>query len=226
MELLIEEMDFASIENKILTEMVNDKPVKNYYLYGPHADFNIENGNGRTYPLEVGIRNVNRLNEKDIPMKRMLGECGHPDKLDINYERVTHCVESLIMDGTKAIGKSYIYGEGLGKIIRTLMDRGTKICTSTRGTGTVKNGIVQNDFLWKTNDLVHDPSGPSCFLDVVAESKEWIIENGLLVEKDRDDLLVKVDKVILEHQFSIEDRQSAFLKLFNETINKIKLKHV
>lgn len=148
------------------------------------------------------------------------------NSLDINYERVTHCTESLVMDGNLAIGKSFIFEEGLGKIIRTLIDRGTKICTSTRGTGTLKESVVQNDFLWKTNDLVHDPSGPSCFLDIVAESKEWVIENGLLVEKDRDELLKKVDKVILEHQFSIEDRRAAFLKLFNETINKIKNKNI
>jgi hypothetical protein len=203
---------------------VNGVVKKQYFLYGPHAEANIKNGNGRTYPIPVLEKNVNRLNEKDIPMKRMLGECGHPSNIEINYERVTHCTESLVMDGNLAIGKSFIYEEGLGKIIRSFIDRGTKVCTSTRGTGTLKDNIVQNDYFWKTNDLVHDPSGPSCFLDMVAESKDWVIENGLLVEKDRDQLLKKLDKVILEHQFSIDDRKAAFLKLFNDSLTKIQNK--
>ena len=225
-QFLREEMDFASFENKILTENVSGQVVKKYYLYGPHAESEIVNGNGRRYPRAVIERNVVRLNEKEIPNKRMLGELGHPDNMDINYERVSHITEILKMDGNIAVGKSLVIDTPMGKIIKSMMDVGVKICTSTRGMGTLKENIVQNDFMWKTNDLVHDPSAPSAVLDTICENKDWVLENGILTEKQRELVLVEVEKVILEHQFSKEDRQAAFLKLFSDTMTKIKGKHL
>jgi len=226
-ELLIEEIDFQSIENKIITESSNDgKPIKKYWLNGPHADSEIKNGNGRIYPRTVVESNVIRLNKSEIPQNRLLGECGHPQNVDITYERVSHLIKELRMDNNIAYGKSLVLDTPLGKVIKSLMDEGVKVGTSTRGTGTVKNSIVQGDWFWKTNDLVHDNSGPSCLLDNICENREWVFENGLLTEKEREVIKTQVDKVVLEHQFSIEDRASAFLKLFNETIHKISLKHM
>ena len=146
--------------------------------------------------------------------------------MDITYERVSHLIKELRMDNNIAYGKSLVLDTPLGKVIKSLMDEGVKVGTSTRGTGTVKNSIVQGDWFWKTNDLVHDNSGPSCLLDNICENREWVFENGLLTEKEREVIKTQVDKVVLEHQFSIEDRASAFLKLFNETIHKISLKHM
>jgi hypothetical protein len=225
-ELLIEEIDFQSVENKIITESTNDgKPVKKYWLNGPHADSEVFNGNDRMYPKVVVEKNVLRMNQKEIPQNRLLGECGHPNNVDITYERVSHLIKELKMDGNIAYGRSLVLDTPLGKVIKSLMDEGVKVGTSTRGTGTVKNKIVQGDWYWKTNDLVHDQSGPSCLLSNIYENREWVFENGLLTEKERENIIAEVDKVIVEHQFSIEDRQSAFLKLFNDTLNKIKQKH-
>ena len=96
--LIIEQMDFQSMENKILVETIMDKQVKNYWLIGPHAEGGIVNGNGRTYPVPVVAKEVKRLNEKEIPNKRMLGELSHPSTIDINYERVSHLTTELKME--------------------------------------------------------------------------------------------------------------------------------
>lgn len=226
--LLIEEIDFGSVENKILTESSKDgKPVKKYYLSGVHAEAEVKNGNGRIYPLPVLEKNIIRLNEKDIPYRRMLGELSHPNNLDINYERVSHLTIDLKLEGNQAIGKSLVMDTPLGRIVKNLMDEDVKIGTSTRGAGTLKQSIVQNDYFWKCNDLVHDPSAPNATLSAICENRlEWVLEEGVLTEKEVQDVVSEVNKVIIEHQFSIEDRQSAFLKIFQNTLNKIKTKHI
>lgn len=227
-KLLIEQIDFQSIDNKIITESLNDgKTVKKYWLIGPHAEGDVINGNGRRYPVPVIEKNVIRLNEKEIPQNRMLGEVGHPSDIEIHYERVSHITKELKMEKNIAVGKSLVIDTPMGKITKSLMDVGVKVCTSTRGLGTLKENIVQNDFFWKCNDLVHDPSAPSAYLSSVCESRmEWVLEEGLLTEKEMQDTISEVNKVIIEHQFSKEDRSAAFLKLFQDTLNKIKTKHI
>ena len=223
--LIIEQMDFQSMENKILVETIMDKQVKNYWLIGPHAEGGIVNGNGRTYPVPVVAKEVKRLNEKEIPNKRMLGELSHPSTIDINYERVSHLTTELKMENNIAQGRSLVLDTPMGKITKSLMDVGVKICTSTRGLGTLRESIVQNDWRWKCNDLVHDPSAPSAVLDAICENRlEWVLEDGLLTEKEVTETIAEVNKVIIEHQFSIEDRQSAFLKIFTDVLTNIKKK--
>ncbi len=45
--------------------------------------------------------------------------------------------------------------------------------------------IVKDDFYLATAaDIVADPSAPDAFVEGIMEGKEWVWENGVLVEKD------------------------------------------
>jgi hypothetical protein len=100
-----------------------------------------------------------------------------------------------------------------------------KLGVSSRGVGTLKESVVQSDFSLAAIDIVSEPSAPSALMDGILESKkEWVLENGILTEKEYQDVTQQVEKVIIENQFSKEDRGAAFLKLFQETLNKIKTK--
>lgn len=226
-ELIIEQVDFDEIENKVITESINGHQQKNYFITGKYLSADEKNGNGRIYPKPIIIKEVNRLNESKIPQNRLIGELEHSNTTTINLERVSHLIKELKMEGNYAIGKSLVLDTPMGKIAKALIDGGVKLGVSSRGVGTLKESIVQNDFVISTIDIVSDPSGKNCFVDGILESKkEWVMENGILTEKELEDTLHQVNKIIIEHQFSIEDRQSAFLKLFTDSLNKIKNKLV
>jgi hypothetical protein len=76
----------------------------------------------------------------------------------------------------------------MGKIVKSLIDEGAQLGVSSRGMGSLKqvNGIneVQQDFTLAAIDIVADPSAPNAFVNGILEGKEWIWDNGLLVEKE------------------------------------------
>ena len=76
-----------------------------------------------------------------------------------------------------------------GKIVKGLIDEGAQLGVSSRGMGSLvqKNGAnyVGKDFYLATAaDIVADPSAPDAFVEGIMESKEWVWENGKLVERD------------------------------------------
>ena len=224
--LLTEEVDLESICAQVIQEDIGGIPTKNYYIIGPYMEAAVKNGNGRTYPLPVIEREVRRLNENKIPQNRFLGELNHPNVIEVNLERVSHLIKELKMEGNIAMGKSLVLDTPMGKIAKALIDGGVKLGISSRGVGTLKESIVQNDFCVSAIDLVSDPSAPSAFMTAVMEGKkEWVFENGILTEKELMDVTAEVNKVIIEHQFSKEDRNAAFLKMFSDIMINIRSKH-
>jgi hypothetical protein len=130
------------------------------------------------------------------------------------------------VEGNIAMGKSLVLDTPMGKIAKALIDGGVKMGISSRGVGTLKESIVQNDFMVSAIDLVSDPSAPSAFMTAVMEGKkEWVFENGILTEKELQETQQEVNKIIIEHQFSIEDRQAAFMKLFGDVMQSLRTKH-
>ena len=77
----------------------------------------------------------------------------------------------------------------MGEIVKSLMDEGAKLGVSSRGMGSLdqKNGAnyVRNDFYLATAaDIVADPSAPNAFVEGIMEGKEWVWNNGTLVEAE------------------------------------------
>lgn len=226
-ELIVERMDFESVENKIVTESIGEgKTTKKYYVYGPSLVSEVKNANGRIYPKPIIEREVDKMNKTLIPQCSFYGELNHPDSIEINPERITHMTKELRMEGNIAISKSLVMDTPLGKIVKTIFDEGGKLGISSRGVGTLKESIVQSDFALSALDIVSSPSGPNCILSSIYENKEWVFENGLLTEKEREKIIKEVDRAIVECKFSIDDKRAAFLKLFQKTLatigNKIK----
>ena len=217
-ELIREETSFDLIESSIEEVHEGLTKVKNFFITGPFLQAELVNGNKRVYPKAVLEREVESHIKTKITERRALGELGHPPTSEINLDRVSHLITELRMDGNTAFGKAKILDTPCGKIARALMESNVRLGVSSRGLGSLKNGIVQNDYKLICVDIVSDPSGPGCFVDGIMEGKEWIFENGMLVEKD---LQAVVDQIIVENKFSVEDKQAAFMKLFTDAMNKI-----
>ena len=214
MKLISEEINNA----EYLIEEKNGK--KEYKIKGVFLQAEIKNRNGRVYPRHILDKEVRRYNAEFINKNRAFGELGHPDGPTVNLERVSHMVKKLYPDGDNFIGEAKIMNTPYGKIVKGLIDEGAQLGVSSRGMGSLeqKGGVnyVGKDFYLATAaDIVADPSAPDAFVEGIMENKEWVWDNGVLVEKEIEAWkleLIKTRKTELEEQK---------LKIFNSFLKKL-----
>ena len=197
-------------EDSLLCEaVVTEEGEKKHFIEGIFLQGNIKNRNGRLYPMEVLDEEVKKYNEKFIQQNRAFGELGHPDGPTVNLERVSHMITSLKPDGKNFIGEAKIMDTPMGKIVKNLMDEGAKLGVSSRGMGSLKQkggaNVVSDDFYLATAaDIVADPSAPNAFVEGIMEGKEWVWNNGALVEAHVADLKKKFDVKKHQRQVNLE----------------------
>jgi hypothetical protein len=187
----------------ICEEKENGK--KDYKIKGIFMQADVKNRNGRVYPMEVLEKEVGRYNKEYIKEKRAFGELGHPDGPTVNLERASHMITALYPDGKNFIGEAKILKTPMGEIVKSLMDEGAKLGVSSRGMGSLdqKNGAnyVRNDFYLATAaDIVADPSAPNAFVEGIMEGKEWVWNNGSLVEAELERAKQRIETRVRKKQ--------------------------
>ena len=192
---------------------------KNYKIRGIFMQADIKNRNGRIYPMDVLDEEVRKYNKNFIVQKRAFGELGHPDGPTVNLERVSHMITSLKPDGKNFIGEAKIMDTPMGKIVKNLMDEGAKLGVSSRGMGSLRQkggaNVVSDDFYLATAaDIVADPSAPNAFVEGIMEGKEWVWNNGALVEAHVADLKKKFD--VKKHQRQVNLEALEFAKFLEK----------
>ena len=180
MKLIAEVYDYV----KPLVEDTKDGK-KIYAIEGVFLQAEVKNRNGRTYPMAVLQREVDRYNEEYVKQNRALGELGHPESPHINLDRVSHMITELKANGVDFVGRAKIMDTPYGKIVKSFIDEGVKFGVSSRGVGSLENAkdgdIVADDFFLATAaDIVADPSAPQAFVRGLREEKEWVWDNGTL----------------------------------------------
>ena len=196
-----------------------DNGEKTYKIKGVFMQSEVKNRNGSVYPFPVLQKEVNRYNKDYVNENRAFGELGHPDGPTVNLERASHMITSLKPEGKNFVGQATILKTPMGRIVENLMDAGGKLGVSSRGMGSLeqKNGAnyVKDDFYLATAaDIVADPSAPNAFVQGIMEGKEWVWDNGALVEEE----LIRMKKSINENVRKKHANQDAlefakFLKL-------------
>lgn len=192
---------------------------KSYKIRGIFMQADIKNRNGRVYPMEVLDEEVRKYNKNFIQQNRAFGELGHPDGPTVNLERVSHMITSLKPDGKNFIGEAKIMDTPMGKIVKNLMDEGAKLGVSSRGMGSLRQkggaNVVSDDFYLATAaDIVADPSAPNAFVEGIMEGKEWVWNNGALVEAHVADLKKKFD--VKKHQRQVNLEALEFAKFLEK----------
>jgi hypothetical protein len=183
MKLISEEV----LDAEYIVEENNGK--KEYKIRGIFLQSDIKNRNGRIYENAVLSKEVNRYDKEFIQKGRAFGELGHPDGPTVNLERVSHMIKALTPEGKNFIGEAKIMDTPYGKIVKNLIDEGATLGVSSRGMGSLvqkggANYVGKDFYLATAADIVADPSAPDAFVEGIMESKEWVWDNGILVEKD------------------------------------------
>ena len=205
-------------EVEYITEEKDDGG-KNYKIRGIFMQADIKNRNGRVYTMEVLDEEVRKYNKNFIEQNRAFVELGHPDGPTVNLERVSHMITSLKPDGKNFIGEAKIMDTPMGKIVKNLMDEGAKLGVSSRGMGSLRQkggaNVVSDDFYLATAaDIVADPSAPNAFVEGIMEGKEWVWNNGALVEAHVADLKKKFD--VKKHQRQVNLEALEFAKFLEK----------
>ena len=183
MKLISEEV----VNAEYIVEENNGK--KEYKIRGIFLQSDIKNRNGRIYENDILAKEVNRYDKEFIQKGRAFGELGHPDGPTVNLERVSHMIKALTPEGKNFIGEAKIMDTPDGKIVKNLIDEGATLGVSSRGMGSLvqkggANYVGKDFYLATAADIVADPSAPDAFVEGIMESKEWVWDNGVLLEKD------------------------------------------
>lgn len=214
---------------KLITETTEDVQLiceksedgnKDYYIEGVFMQAEKKNRNGRVYPKGVLFKEVKRYNDEYVKKNRAMGELGHPAGPTVNLERVSHLIKDLRVEGSDIIGRAKIMDTPYGKIVKNLVDEGTKLGVSSRGMGSLKNvkGIneVQNDFMLSAVDIVSDPSAPDAFVEGIMEGKEWVWDNGIIKAIEIEEYKKSIETA------SSSDLQESKIKAFGDFMSKLK----
>ena len=164
-ELLIEEL--APSDANMLAESSEDG--KNLWLNGVFMQGEVQNRNGRVYPRAEIESAVNSLKAKINESGAVPGELDHPQSITLNLDRISHVITDVYMEGNNAIGKAKIINTPMGNIAKEIIKSGFRVGVSTRGTGSVLEGVVSG-YNCVTVDIVAQPSAQGAVPASIYES--------------------------------------------------------
>lgn len=186
MKLLIETQDFSSYQ--VIQE--GEGSEKRLFIEGPFIQTEVVNRNGRKYLKENIKPEIDRYIKERIDSNRALGELNHPNHPEVNPERAAIKIISLKETGNDYVGKAKVLENlPMGKIVGGLIREGVQMGVSTRGMGSLRQmegfKLVEKDYrIMTAADVVSDPSAPDAFVNALMENRDWVWENGRLIEKE------------------------------------------
>ena len=193
---------------------------KSMYIEGVFLQGDIQNRNGRMYPMATLRKEVARYNENHIQSGRALGELGHPEGPTVNLDRVSHKIISLKESCQNFVGTAKILSTPMGKIASSLIEEGVKLGVSSRGIGSLKPtregvNVVSDDFMLSTAaDIVADPSAPDAFVEGIMEGKDWVWDGGVLRERAAARAYREINTLVTQKQLD-EKKLDVFTNFLN-----------
>ena len=195
---------------------------KDYYIEGVFMQSNKKNRNGRIYEKKTMEKAVDKYVTEQVKTGRAVGELNHPEGPTVNLDKVSHKITDLHWQGNDVVGKASILKTPMGKIVEGLLEGGVKLGVSSRGMGSLvqKNGVsyVGDDFMLSTVDIVQDPSAPSAFVNGVMEGVEWVWDNGLIRQRDIEEIETEIKSA------PRADLREAEIRAFKNFLSKLNLK--
>lgn len=173
--------DAHIIDNDVVEEINESTGIKNknYYLKGIFSTPGQINRNGRIYPKELWEKEIQKY-QQEIRENSVntLGEWEHPSRTVVDPLQAVIKMLEIKMDNGVVYGKAKILNNNSEKTnqLKALIDEGMKIGVSSRGVGSVKNGIVES-FKLVTWDAVAFPSDYNSNLEGITESLNEALGN-------------------------------------------------
>lgn len=212
---LIFEIDGQNLDiesTEILNEATGQKE-KTYKLKGIFSTIGEKNRNGRVYPRELWEREVKAYQtEIESGSINTLMEFEHPPRTEVDMMQAVAKINKLYIKGNFVMGEAVILNNEKSKQLKCLIDNGVKISVSSRGVGTVENGVV-TDFKLITYDIVPNPSDFNATMNGICESHE----NGIHE-------MYQLNEGILQGKTFGIDKAGNIIPQLTESVSKEELK--
>jgi|SaaInlV_100m_DNA_2_1039680.scaffolds.fasta_scaffold01591_4 hypothetical protein len=173
-------------------------------LQGKFQKCDEQNNNGRIYPKSILESQVKAIQEK-IGDRSLVGALDHPTNDAIHLSQASHLITKLWVEKNgDVMGECEILSTPNGKIVEALLNDGVKLGISSRGIGSVTEGIkgklVNEDFKLITFDLVSDPSTRGAFPQISESMRENSKRAQKIISKHKKDrvLLTMLESKIRE----------------------------
>jgi len=189
LKLIVENnLEAHSISQVTLTENKEGKQrLAKFKALGVETD--VQNRNGRYYPYQMMVPVIEKyIADRMKPGAiRSYGELGHPEGVEINLNRISHYLESLVWEGKNCFCEAQLINTEFGRIADTILKEGLQLGVSTRGLGALDENVknprfndidVVGEFNLVAIDIVADPSAPQGWIKGICENRQYIIDDG------------------------------------------------
>jgi hypothetical protein len=217
--------DIDSNAEFVVEEEINETTgarTKKHKIKGVFSTIGEKNRNGRIYPRALWEQEVtNYQNNFSSGSINTLMEWEHPARTDVDPMEAVAKITELKIKDNYVLGEAVLLDNPKANQLKSLIDNGVKISVSSRGVGSVKNGVVEN-FKLVTYDIVASPSDYNATMNGLVESyqlNEGIID-GLTFSIDSFGNICESNNNSQE-VFNKEDVETAIVEKFSEIINEL-----
>lgn len=220
---------FYDIDSKASVEVQNElneatgKESKKYKIKGVFSTIGEKNRNGRIYPHSIWETEVKKYQDViNQGNQNTLMEWEHPQRTSVDMMEAVQKITSLKIEGKYVMGEAVLLDNNKANQIKSLIDNGIKISVSSRGVGSVSEGVVDK-FRLITYDLVSEPSDFNQTMNGLVESQgeTFMLSEGVLEDKTYD---INPDGKIVEVKESLDDKEDS--KKFNILEDEIPTEHL
>lgn len=219
---------YESVDLK-LVEARTKKPGVLAVVEGTFFVANKPSRNNRMYPVELWENVLKSSDVKRLLENRlMFGTVGHED-IDfdalIREQKVSHVVTELrITEDGRGVGRAEILDTPVGRILKTLLESGSRLAVSSKGYGEYKeslsNGVWVVDpesFVLERFDFVVDPG----FLEAQPKLKE--VYESVVVGRKEDKLKdVEIVEKLLREKQELERKLVSLIESVMEIEKRLK----
>jgi len=167
----------------LVQESINEssgKTEKKYKIRGNFSTIGEKNRNGRMYPRNIWENEIQKYQENFTSGSiNTLMEYEHPARSKVEPMEAVAKITMLKIKDRFVMGEAVLLDNPKANQLKTLIDNGVKMSVSSRGVGSVKDGVVEN-FKLITYDIVAAPSDYNATMNGLVESyqlNEGVIED-------------------------------------------------
>jgi len=223
--------DNESSPEFVVEESINEstgKTDKKYKIKGVFSTIGEKNRNGRIYPRNLWETEISKYqNNFESGSIDTLMEYEHPARSQVDPMEAVAKITSLRIKDRFVMGEAVLLDNPKANQLKTLIENNVKMSVSSRGVGSVKNGIVEN-FKLVTYDIVAQPSDYNASMHGLVEGyqlNEGIVEGisfelddfGNLVQSTKDKLINECSEDIF-HQNQINE---AIIDKFEQMLEEL-----